>query len=287
MNHLPSSPSAALAQRLRRALVACQVQTPEPLLAKVPVIYCYAAAASVLVLLALVSARSALTIRASAHAHEARVQQVQHSNLVRKADRSAVLLAFQQRSVPALIQPEIITAQLAPVAEAKLLTAPKSEQHNNSRMRQAETTIKKSRVLISRSEAKVLPPQSIELALQRLRLGRDDLALHWLMERPSELRGSPDWPVFRHLVSELNHPEQQYQLGVLLDALQEPRKALQWLSSALSAQQDTRHLRAFAIAADKQGLSRIAVDAYRRYVAAPDAIGAIEVQARIAALESP
>jgi len=281
-----------LSRRMRRALIALQVQTPQPLVTRLPVSCYYVSIAVLLLLLLLVSTRSALVYRAELRSLEARVLYVQRSNHQQQQARSAALIAFQQRPVPVIktknrpvevAQQEQVTKpepvpplELPPVVvKPKMVVAPPVAQ-----------TLVKPRVIISSSLSQAEAPRSVDNALHRLREGRDDVALRWLASRVQALLKNPSWSVFRHFASETHSAEHHYQLGVLLNAINETDQGLKWLSKAVSKKADARYLRAFAIAADSQGLRSAAIEAYRQYLADPEATNAAEILSRLSTLEA-
>lgn len=270
---------ARLLQRMRRSLISLRVQTPDPVVYRIPTHWYGLAIALMVLLVATVSTQAALMYREDVSALNVRTELVQQANLERTQVRAAALINFKSR-------PESLPekAVAATIIESLPVADPIEAMHVMAKP--VTPPSHKAKLTISSSQSERRLPYSVQEAFRRLERGRDDTALRWLAAHAQELRGSVEWQLFRDLSAVTRQPERYYQLGVLYGVLGERSKELQWLALAMADRKKSHHLRAYAIAADRNGLQRQALSAYRLYLKDSKAHGAEEIQARITALES-
>ncbi len=273
-----------LLRRMRRSLIALRMQTPEPVVHRVPVSLYFSMVVLISFFVVIASTRAALIYRSEVKALNARIVSVESTNKERKKVRMAALIAYQQQNFSAP-KPKLLARVPAPVFKPETkLKKPTSILEPAIAKKSAE---KRTTVIINTSQAERTAPKNVEQALFRLQQGKDDLVLRWLVENPDGIERSPAWETYRHRVITGRSAEQFYQLGVLYGALGNHEKSLHWIGSAVELDDQARYLRAYAVSADRQGLQKKAIAAYLRYLSAPQARDSIEIRARIARLEKP
>lgn len=270
-----------LLRRMRRSLIVLRIQTPKPVLQRIPRYWYFSVMAVLVVLTAVTSTRVALLFRAEAEATHARVVYVQKSNLDRRKIRIAALIDYQQRPKHVKVgrapesKPEVSPTKV--VKKRVVKTAPV----------QREISPEPDPIVITRRYAQPSQPRSIGEAFRRLTRAEDALALGWLLSRSEHFRHDPAWEKFRQATSAGDTPLRAYQIGVLFGALGDDFKAYRWSASAASLSDQSRYIRAYAVAADRLGKREEAARAYRRYLAVSPLVDSSQVAERLAVLESP
>lgn len=269
-----------LLRRMRRSLIALRIQTPQPVLQRIPRYGYFSVMATLVVLTGLVSTRAALLFRAEVAATQARVVYVQKANLDRRQARVAALIDYQQRPehvevIPvAEPEPEIVAVEIVKRPVVKEVPV------------QRASSPEPAQIVISSRYAEPSQPQSIEGAFRRLSRVEDALALNWLLDRKEGFRHDPAWEKFQQATTAADAPLRAYQIGVLFGALGDDIKSYRWSASAASLSGRPRFIRAYAVAADRLGKSAEAARAYRRYLAVAPAAESSPIVGRLAVLES-
>lgn len=270
-----------LLRRMRRSLIALRIQTPQPVLQRIPRYGYFSVVAVLIVLTALTSTRAALLFRAEAEATHVRVVYVQKANLDRRQARVAALIDYQQR--PAHVEASQV---LEPKPEVSLIKVVKQPVVKAAPVQRASSP-EPDPIVISRRYALPSQPLSIDEAFRRLNRAEDALALSWLLSRSESFRHDPAWERFQQATSAADAPLRAYQIGVLFGALGDDLKAYRWSASAASLSDRPRYIRAYAVAADRLGKREEAARSYRRYLAVSPSAGSSQVAERLAVLESP
>lgn len=302
---------AELSRRLRRAVIAMQIQTPEPLPSRVDPRWYFAAVALLVLLIAAASARAALVFRAQVQGLEAQMVSVERANYARWQQRSAALIDYRQAARERQVEPPApprVVMEEAPeavpqVAPEMASEAVAQEVHEAPRARaaapvptstavapppKAQMDREVVRVQVSARSVPAREPRSVEEAFALLPREGGERALAWLSRRAPAFRDSPAWEQFRRRSDVASQPHGQYQLGVLYGALDQHRQAYRWSRLASETSRKAEHLRAFAVAADKLGKRAEARAAYRRYLHQASPAQAAAVQARLQQLgEAP
>lgn len=268
-----------LLRRMRRSLIALRIQTPQPVLHRIPRYWYFSVMTVLVVLAALISTRAALLFRAEVEATQARVVYVQNANLDRRKVRAAALIDYQQWSKHVEVmrepEPEVVVVKVVKQPVVKRVPV------------QRASSPEPAPIVISRRDAQPSQPQSIEGAFRRLIRAEDAMALNWLLSRSEGFRHDSAWERFQQAATAVDVPLRTYQIGVLHGALGDDHKAYRWSASAASLSDRPRNIRALAVAADRLGNHEEAARAYRRYLAVASTVDSSQIAERLAVLESP
>lgn len=260
-----------------RSLIALRIQTPTPILCRINPLWFYAALALLVLLIVVVSTRTALLYRAEVKSLQARVVYVSKANRDRRQQRAAALIAYEALGAPVTVQPR--------PAEAKIVRAAEPSRTKPRRVVQPAGRERIQRIHISTHTGESAPPSNTKDAFHSLLQERNEVALQWLVDRPARFANSPEWERFRQRAVLADSAHGQYQLGVLYGALGENARAYHWSRLAASASPLPRYLRAYAVAADKVGERVLATEAYRRYLRLADSKADGDIRSRLATLE--
>ncbi len=274
--------STRLSLAMHRAMIKLNIQTPVPLVQRIPTCWYLSVLLVVLAIMAIISARAGWVYRADVIQLNGHIVLFEHEIEQQREMRRAALIALQAREdrVPVVTRGAYRQETVPFVGSESPVQTPAERPKSVARK-------PATRISISSRDAPLRAPESIEQAMQRLIMGRDDHALAWLMERRGGRSLRPDdWSALQRKAVTTHDAEHQYQVGVFYGLYGEYQRSARWLKRACDHGDDARYYRALGIASERLGLREQAINAYRRYLQLNNRDGSAAITARLRELES-